>query len=76
MVATNDGFEIAQEDMALRGAGNLVGIEQHGFDQCVTLMLRYPDVYTKCVEQARALIDSGKIQDAVYQRMLVDGTNT
>lgn len=75
MVATNDGFEIAQEDMALRGTGNLVGIEQHGFDQCVTLMLQHPDMYAKCVEQAKVLIGSDKIQGATYQQMLVDSAD-
>ena len=30
MVATTDGFKIAEEDLRLRGPGNLAGTEQHG----------------------------------------------
>lgn len=29
--ATNDGFELAEKDFALRGSGNLFGTQQHGF---------------------------------------------
>ena len=28
---TDDGFEIAQKDLELRGSGDLYGIRQHGF---------------------------------------------
>ena len=32
LLATTDGFEIAEQDLQLRGAGNLAGTEQHGQD--------------------------------------------
>jgi ATP-dependent DNA helicase RecG len=31
MVRTTDGFEIAEEDLALRGPGDFLGTRQHGF---------------------------------------------
>jgi ATP-dependent DNA helicase RecG len=31
MVSTNDGFEIAEVDLKLRGPGNLMGTQQSGF---------------------------------------------
>ncbi|HXH60310.1 MAG TPA: ATP-dependent DNA helicase RecG [Fimbriimonadaceae bacterium] len=30
LVQTNDGFKIAEEDLNIRGAGNIAGTEQHG----------------------------------------------
>jgi ATP-dependent DNA helicase RecG len=31
MTSTNNGFEIAEEDLKMRGPGELMGIIQHGF---------------------------------------------
>ena len=47
MTKTTDGFEIAEEDMKLRGSGNLVGVEQSGYDKCVTAMLQNQELYGK-----------------------------
>jgi ATP-dependent DNA helicase RecG len=33
MTKTNDGFEIAQEDLKMRGPGELLGLAQHGFPE-------------------------------------------
>lgn len=54
MTKTTDGFVIAQEDLALRGTGNLVGTEQSGIDAAVTAMVMYPDFYKQimqCIEK-------------------------
>jgi transcription-repair coupling factor (superfamily II helicase) len=41
------GFKIAMEDLELRGAGNLLGIEQHGFIACVGF-----DLYCRLLREA------------------------
>ncbi|MBA7627232.1 MAG: ATP-dependent DNA helicase RecG [Calditrichaeota bacterium] len=41
MVRTSDGFEIADEDLKLRGPGELFGVRQHGFEK-----LRMADLAT------------------------------
>ena len=41
------GFNIAMEDLEIRGAGNLLGIEQHGFIQAVGF-----DLYCRLLKEA------------------------
>jgi len=41
------GFKIAMEDLEIRGAGNLLGIEQHGFIACVGF-----DLYCRLLREA------------------------
>jgi ATP-dependent DNA helicase RecG len=52
MLTTNDGFRIADEDLALRGPGELFGTAQHGMPQ-----LRAGNLVTdlRIIEQAQAL---------------------
>ena len=41
------GLEIAEEDLKLRGAGNLFGTEQSGMNEYIDLVLSYPEEYKK-----------------------------
>jgi ATP-dependent DNA helicase RecG len=56
---TNDGFEIAREDLRLRGQGNLFGAEQHGLPA-----LRFADferdyeLLEHAREKARAMVEA------------------
>lgn len=47
MCETTDGFRLAEEDLKLRGTGNLIGVEQAGFNKYVEEMIMYPDLYKK-----------------------------
>lgn len=46
MCRTNDGFEIAKADLKLRGAGDLLGEEQSGYNDALICMLRHQDLFT------------------------------
>ena len=43
------GFNIAMEDLEIRGAGNLLGVEQHGFIAAVGF-----DLYCRLLKEAIA----------------------
>jgi ATP-dependent DNA helicase RecG len=45
MCRTTNGFEIAEEDLKLRGTGDFLGTRQSGDDENVKLMLKYPQIY-------------------------------
>lgn len=47
MCQTTDGFEIAKKDLELRGAGDLVGTRQTGYNPYLPLLLKYPSLYDR-----------------------------
>jgi ATP-dependent DNA helicase RecG len=67
LVATSDGFEIAEIDFDLRGPGDVLGTRQHG-----DLPLKLADLVRdrEVLEQARgaafALVDSGEIDSPQF----------
>ncbi len=50
MCKTTNGFEIAEEDLKLRGTGDFLGTKQSGQDKNVMLMLKYPKYYNQIKE--------------------------
>lgn len=57
---TTDGFRIAEMDLQLRGAGDLIGIQQSGSEKYLALALMYPKEYADAQKAARTLLDSGE----------------
>lgn len=57
MANTNDGFEIAQKDLELRGTGDIVGTKQSGIDKAITLMLQNPELYAKITKEVDAIYE-------------------
>ena len=54
MCKTTDGFEIAEIDLKLRGAGDFIGTKQSGQNKYIMLMLSYSKFYN----QIKELVDS------------------
>jgi len=44
MCSTTDGFKIAQEDMRLRGPGDIIGEKQSGMNKYIMLQMAFPDI--------------------------------
>ena len=59
VASTTDGFQIAEMDMKLRGAGNLVGVEQTGRDKYLNEAMQYPAMFAKVREIAAKMYDEG-----------------
>lgn len=55
---TTDGFVIAEEDMRLRGVGNLIGTEQNGNNHYFQLILNYPNYFKKAKVLAASMVDN------------------
>ena len=56
---TNDGFEIAQRDLELRGTGDFYGTRQHGFQPVyVSRMISNPKILEKASAAADALLST------------------
>ena len=58
MCSTNDGFQIAEEDLILRGPGEILGTKQHGSTQpIISDLIRHIDVLEKANVVAKKIID-------------------
>lgn len=66
MVRTNDGFEIAEADMELRGTGDLIGIKQSGFNKYINTIVKMPEMYKKAKRIAKICLEKGYGQNLLY----------
>ena len=58
MCSTNDGFEIAEKDLELRGPGELFGTKQHGIPELLLSdLVKHIDVLEKAQQAAKQLLD-------------------
>lgn len=60
MVRTTNGFEIAEEDLKLRGAGDFLGTKQSGNHEDVMLMLAYPVLFGKIKKEIDEIYEDKK----------------
>jgi ATP-dependent DNA helicase RecG len=78
MVATDDGFKIAEEDLVLRGPGEFLGTRQHGIPGFrVGNLLRDIDTLILARNEAQRIVDTDpdmkmasntKLRDVLYER--------
>ena len=60
MERTNDGFEIAEKDLDLRGPGAVFGTQQHGLSdlQFLAVVLKSPELLESARAEAQAMVQS------------------
>ncbi|MFC1579642.1 ATP-dependent DNA helicase RecG [Thermodesulfobacteriota bacterium] len=59
LVASDDGFEIAQKDLELRGHGELIGMRQAGLGELdLGEMMREEELFTSARQYAMELVDA------------------
>lgn len=58
MAGTNDGFEIADKDLELRGPGEIFGIRQHGIpDKYIFDYIKYKNIRNESMECANEILE-------------------
>ena len=60
MCQTTNGFKIAEEDLKLRGGGNLLGTEQSGKNELLELLSTYPKMYEIAKNDAKVIVNQIK----------------
>lgn len=76
VVSTNDGFRIAEEDLALRGPGEFFGSRQSGLPRLqVADLVRDRDYLMEAKEEARLLLEEDRDLSAPGHRALRDAVN-
>ena len=60
---TNDGFKIAEQDLKLRGAGEVLGTKQSGFPRFrIADLDAHADLLSKADKEARLIIKKGYLE--------------
>ena len=66
MVATTDGFELAERDLEIRGEGQLLGARQSGYSDLRFVRLRRDQaLLERARDVARSLSGEGFLSDSV-----------
>jgi ATP-dependent DNA helicase RecG len=54
----HNGFKLAEEDLQLRGAGELIGTRQHGISDLAMEQLRHPTLLNEARDEAAQLVEA------------------
>ena len=58
MTRIRDGFRLAEEDMRIRGMGELMGPRQHGMTDIAMQALQQPELLSEVRQEAESLLES------------------
>jgi ATP-dependent DNA helicase RecG len=63
LTAIRDGFKLAEEDMRMRGMGEMLGARQHGMSDLAMTALQQPELLNEVRQEAEAIIESNPTLD-------------
>jgi ATP-dependent DNA helicase RecG len=63
LTAIRDGFKLAEEDMRMRGMGEMLGARQHGMSDLAMTALQQPELLNEVRQEAEAIIESDPTLD-------------
>lgn len=69
IVGSQDGFVISEEDLILRGTGNLIGLEQSGSNKLFEYMIRNKELNEQIIEDVREIL-SNPMKRFKYKKLL------
>lgn len=69
---TNDGFKIAEADLLMRKAGDLIGTKQTGKDKYIELMLAYPNMFEKIRALSIDMCDRGTADVVIKAKEIIE----
>lgn len=69
IVKSQDGFVISEEDLVLRGTGNLIGLEQSGSNKLFEYMIRNKELNEQIIEDVRNIL-SNPAKRFKYKKLL------
>lgn len=64
LISSENGFELADRDLDIRGPGELLGVKQHGkIDDTLLAVMRDPKIISEVKETAQGFIENNKLPD-------------
>lgn len=69
IVGSQDGFVISEEDLLLRGTGNLIGLEQSGSNKLFEYMIRNKELNEQIIEDVREIL-SNPLKRFKYKKLI------
>lgn len=72
ITSSNDGFFIAEQDLKLRGTGEIFGLNQHGDDGLIIAnLIEDSDLLRYANYEAKVLINSNKEEDIFIKNQIL-----